>query len=69
MRWILFACLLVNGLLLLFLSFQIKRMIRLNYTLTWLALNSLALRHVGKAQIYALMAVVSKEDLIKLKSQ
>lgn len=56
----------VNGALFLALSLQYRRLAKLNFALTWLCLNSMALRHQWKAQIYGLLAVVSKEDLVKL---
>ncbi len=56
---------LVNGILLLSLSRQYMRLVKINYTLIWICLNSLALRHCWKTQIYALMAVLTKEEVLK----
>lgn len=63
MHIVLFACLLLNAVMLFRIASMYRQLARLTFTLTWLALNSMALRHCWKAQIITLMAVVSHEDV------
>ncbi len=61
LQLILIACLLANAYVFFSLSRQYRMLFNLNEALIRLALNSMALRHCWRTQIYTLMAVVDKE--------